>query len=344
SAWHCRRGMPCALARGGVMNASSRAAVAVAEPVLADAAPSVDAAPAAYRVAVRTLCAFAAKEGDLDLRFTPSPSAQEGMAGHRLAATRRGADYEREIALELHWQNLLVRGRADGYDAAANRLDEVKTFRGDLARQPANHRSLHWAQAKVYGWMLCQARSLDRLKIAVVYLDVDSNDETVIEEIFDAATLRAFFEQLCARFVSWARQQAEHLRSRDRLLNDLRFPHADFRPGQRPLAEAVYKAARQGRCLLMQAPTGLGKTMGTLFPMLKAMPNAGLDKILFLTAKTSGRALALRGLDELREQGGDLRVVELTARDKACVHPDRACHGESCPLAAGFYDRLPGAR
>lgn len=39
-----------------------------------------------------------------------------------------------------------------------------------------------------------------------------------------------------------------------------------------------------------------------------------------------------------------MRVLELVARDKACEHPDKACHGESCPLAQGFYERLPAAR
>lgn len=68
---------------------------------------------------------------------------------------------------------------------------------------------------------------------------------------------------------------------------------------------------------------------------------------LFLTAKTPGRALALDAADTLRAAAGGvlpLRVLELVARDKACEHPDAACHGESCPLARGFYDRLAAAR
>jgi len=121
------------------------------------------------------------------------------------------------------------------------------------------------------------------------------------------------------------------------------FPHASFRPGQRELAAAIYRCATHGRCLLAQAPTGIGKTLGSLFPLLKAWPAAQLDKIFFLTAKSSGRQLAL---DALTTLGRDtpLRVLELIARDKACEHPDKACHGESCPLARGFYDRLPAAR
>ncbi|HET8790586.1 MAG TPA: DEAD/DEAH box helicase, partial [Modicisalibacter sp.] len=298
-----------------------------------------------YRVAVRALCEFTAKAGDLDLRFTPSPSAQQGIAGHALVASRRGETYEREVSLSGEYRNLHVRGRADGYDSERNQLEEVKTFRGDLDLMPANHRQLHWAQVKVYGWLLCQARELSEVRLALVYFDIVSQRETVIGETFTAQSLREFFEQQCERFIDWAERELAHCSARDQALGELRFPHADFRTGQRPLAEAVYKAASTGRCLMTQAPTGIGKTLGTLFPMLKAFPTRQLDRLFFLTAKTPGRRLALEALKTLQEATHQpLRVLELVARDKACEHPDKACHGESCPLASGFYDRLPDAR
>ncbi|PAU58638.1 ATP-dependent DNA helicase [Pseudomonas indica] len=299
-----------------------------------------------YIVAVRALCEFTAKAGDLDLRFTPSPSAQEGMAGHALVASRRNAEYLAELPLAGDYKQLHVRGRADGYNPTLNRLEEVKTYRGDLARMPANHRALHWAQAKVYGWLLCQARGLAEVDVALVYFDIHSQKETVLVERCSADELRDFFETHCERFLQWAVQELAHRAERDRALEALRFPHADFRSGQRELAEAVYKAASTGCCLMAQAPTGIGKTLGTLFPLLKAAPRQGLDRLFFLAAKTPGRQLALDAarLLEANAPGLPLRVLELTARDKACEHPDKACHGESCPLAQGFYDRLPAAR
>src|SRR5690606_12142219 len=107
-----------------------------------------------YTVAVRALCEFTAKEGDLDLRFTPSPTAQEGIAGHQTVVGRRGSDYLAELPLSGSYPGLFVSGRADGYDPERNRLEEIKTHRGDISRIPANHRALHWAQVKVYGWLL----------------------------------------------------------------------------------------------------------------------------------------------------------------------------------------------
>ncbi|HEY5800467.1 MAG TPA: ATP-dependent DNA helicase, partial [Burkholderiaceae bacterium] len=119
-----------------------------------------------YAVAVRALCEFTAKEGDLDLRFTPSPTAQQGIEGHGVVTARRGEGYQSEVSLSGLYKHLLVRGRADGYDPALRRLEEIKTHRGDLERQPANHRLLHWAQAKVYGPLLCQLHGLAEIEVA----------------------------------------------------------------------------------------------------------------------------------------------------------------------------------
>ncbi|KAB0512862.1 ATP-dependent DNA helicase [Pseudomonas extremorientalis] len=299
-----------------------------------------------YTVAVRALCEFTAKVGDLDLRFTPSPSAQEGIAGHRTVASRRSQHYQNEVALEGQYQQLTVRGRADGYDPDANRLEEVKTYRGDLDAQPANHRQLHWAQVKVYGWLMCRKLGLAQIDLALVYFDIVGEGETLLNQRFQASELEPFFNQQCALFLGWAEQEMQHRAARNDAAQTLAFPHADFRPGQRSLAESVYKAVSTGRCLMAQAPTGIGKTIGTIFPLLKALAPQQLDTLFFLTAKTPGRKLALDAAQVLyaSSPGLPLRVLELVARDKACEHLDKACHGDSCPLAKGFYDRLPAAR
>ncbi|MBV8248749.1 MAG: ATP-dependent DNA helicase [Comamonas sp.] len=312
-------------------------------------------------VAVRALCEFTARGGDLDLRFTPAPSALEGMEGHALVQKRRGKSYEAEIALSGCFEDLLVRGRADGYDPERQQLEEIKTYRGQLDGVRPHHRILHWAQAKIYGHLLCLERGLERLKLALVYLDIGSQEETVLVEEYAAADLQAFFELQCGRYLGWARLEAEHRRRRGAALAALQFPMPSFRAGQRELAVAVYRtakarsAAQAGRnCLMAQAPTGIGKTLATIFPMLKAMaepaPGRELDKLFFLTAKGTGHGLALHALGQLQAAlaaqttAEPLRVLDMQARDKSCEHPDKACHGDSCPLARGFFDRLAAAR
>jgi DNA excision repair protein ERCC-2 len=304
--------------------------------------PSANAPEASTSVAVRVLCQFTAKRGDLDLRFTPAPSAREGIAGHQIVASRRGRDYESEVTLEGSYESLRVRGRADGYDKRERRLDECKTYRGDLARMPENHRALHWAQAKMYGAMLCHKHQLRELRVALVYYDVDTEHETILAETFPAEQLQAFFDEHCAQYANWARTELARKTARDEALHAMSFPY-EFYPAQRRLAESVYRAAVQGEHLLAQAPTGVGKTLATLFPMLKAMGAQRIDRIFYLAAKTTGRELALHALRALTSTVS-LRVLEITAREKVCKYPDYACHGDSCPLAKRFYDRLPGAR
>lgn len=200
-------------------------------------------------MAVRVLCQFTAKRGDLDLRFTPAPSAREGIAGHLIVASRRGRDYETEVTLEGEYGSLLVRGRADGYDSKQRRLDECKTYRGDLARMPDNHRALHWAQAKMYGAMLCRKHQLGELRIALVYYDVDTEHETILAETFPAQALQTFFEEHCSQYAAWAESELAHRTARDLALQAMSFPF-EFYPAQRQLAESVYLAAVHGEHLL----------------------------------------------------------------------------------------------
>ena len=323
-------------------------------------------AAAPLTVAVRALCEFTARTGDLDLRFTPAPSALEGIEGHAVVRQRRQAPpdsrYEAEVALSGQFEGLQVRGRADGFDAAAQQLAEIKTYRGPLDAVRPHHRALHWAQAKVYGHLLCQARGLARLNVALVYVHTPSLQETVLVQDCSADELQQFFAMHCRRYLDWARSEAGHRQQRNAALAAAAFPMAAFRTGQRQLAVAVYRTARSGgggRCLMAQAPTGIGKTLGTIFPMLKAMAGHGaasasstcngLDKLFFLTAKGTGHGLALHALEHMQTalaqgQHEPLRVLQMRARDTSCEHPDKACHGESCPLAQGFFDRLPAAR
>jgi DNA excision repair protein ERCC-2 len=324
--------------------------------LVAPVSPSADEASAPdYTVSVRSLCEFTAKRGDLDRRFTPSATALEGQHLQAAVQARRGADYEAELPLQACIEGLRVRGRADGYSPQQQRLEEIKTIRGSPEAIPDNRRQLHWAQLQTYGALLCVQRQLQAVELALVYVDAATQQETVLLQQACAADLQALLLGRCQQYRAWAQQEARHRRARDAALQALPFPAGTFRPGQRAMAEAVYRSAANQRCLLVQAPTGIGKTLGALFPMLRAMPSQGLDKVAYLTCKGTGRTTALDALRSLgpthlasvREDGGApgaLRVLAVVAKEQACEHPGKACHPQACPLASGFYDRLPAAR
>ncbi|RZJ10247.1 MAG: ATP-dependent DNA helicase [Rubrivivax sp.] len=299
-----------------------------------------------YTVSVRSLCEFTAKRGNLDRRFTPSATSLEGQAGQMAVLARRSPGYETELPLQAVHGNLRVRGRADGYEADVNRLEEIKTIRGAVDLIPDNRRALHWAQLETYGALIAADRGLAELELALVYVDADTQNETVFREKATAGELQAAFETRCCQFEAWAAQEAAHRAARDAGLSTLPFPLGELRPGQRLLAEAVYRVAANGRCLLAQAPTGIGKTLGTLYPLLRAMPGQQLDKIGYMTCKGTGRITALEALHSLRDNtpAKALRVLTLVSKEQACEHPTKACHGDACPLANGFYDNLPAAR
>ena len=298
-------------------------------------------------VAVRTLCEFAARKGDLDLRYTPAPTSEEGIAGHGAVQARRGPRYQREVALAGQCSKLMVSGRADGYDPIAGRLEEIKTHRGDLSRVREAQRNLHRAQLRAYGALLCRQENLNQIDLALIYYDVGKDKETPITETALAEELWRELVQLCEQYSDWAEQEASHRHERDLALKNLTFPFPDFRPQQRALAESVYRNSIRQQTLLLEAPTGLGKTLGTLFPALMEMPTARHDRLFYLTSRNTARQLAVDAVHLLRKkQPGPLplRTLELVAKDHACEHPDKACHGDACPLAKGFFDRLPAAR
>jgi DNA excision repair protein ERCC-2 len=316
------------------------------------ASVSAAAARAAPVIAVKALCEFAVKRGDLDLRFTPSPSAREGIAAHQWVQRKRGKNYEAELRVQGVIGGLLLSGRADGYDTKKNQLEEIKTRLGPATRVPEHHSALHWAQAKIYAALLCQARGLLTIKVAIVYIDYLTLKETVLVEECNANELLEQAQILCQAYINWAQSEALHREARNTWLMQLEFPFKEFRAGQREISRAVYASATKpltdsqySKHLLIQAPTGLGKTLASLYGQLRAMPSANLDKIYYLTPKSSTKQLAWEGLAKLTQlHTRPLRVIEIVAKDKACEHPESACHPDSCPLARGFYDRLPAAR
>jgi DNA excision repair protein ERCC-2 len=237
-----------------------------------------------------------------------------------------------------------VRGRADGYDPDQNLIEEVKTYRGQFTSIPDNHRHLHWAQLRIYGHLMCEQLDMDQVNLALVYFDIGTQQETLLRETRTRAELKAVFEDHCGASSPGPSRRCATASAATRP-SRAALSARGFPPGPAPARRS--RVPRQRRQAL---PAGAGpdrhrQDPGHLFPALKAAPKENIDKLFFLAAKTPGRKLALDAATTLKAGGTiPLRVLELTARDKACEHPDKACHGDACPLARGFYDRLPAAR
>jgi DNA excision repair protein ERCC-2 len=298
-------------------------------------------------VSVRDLVAFCHRAGDIDHRFTPSPTAEEGTEGHQKIYRRRPASYLREHPVEYrHRQGdiqLLVRGRADGYDPQQVLLEEIKTCRVAFSDIPASVSRQHLAQARVYAAIVALEQGLDELEVRLTWFNIDSEEEYSESEVHSGAQLRAFLQETLERFSDWLAVLAAVRHARDVSLHELDFPHGDFRPGQREIAELVYKCIDQGGELMMEAPTGIGKTVAVMYPALKAVGLGKHEGLVFATSRTVGRRAAEECLALMASRGLRASGLSLTAKDRICFSPGKACHGEDCPFARGYYDRLPAA-
>ncbi len=297
---------------------------------------------------VRELAAFCHRSGDIDYRFTPSPSAEQGIAGHQLLQNRRGGDYRAEYPLETRVSypdfELCLAGRADGYDAEAGLLEEIKTCRVERDAIPASVEALHWAQLALYGGLLCRSEpEREQVTLQLTYYQVDSAEEWQRTELVTRDWLLDFLDTSLARMGDWLAREWAWRQRRDTSLQSLTFPYGEFRDGQRHLAETVYKCIAQSGQALLEAPTGTGKTAAVLYPALKALVTGRHERVAFITARTVGRLAAEHTLRDFEGQGMALRRVSLSARESICFSPGKACHAEDCPFAAGYYDRLPAA-
>lgn len=300
-------------------------------------------------ISVRNLVEFIDRSGDLDLRFQGRSSAVEGTKTHQYIQSQMGADYQAEVMLKksiiLEGVELTVQGRADGIfiDAGITMIDEIKSSTRELSEIDDAGVPVHWAQGKCYAYIqACDdgAHPEDEYGVQLTYVKQHTYETKRIEQVFTFEQLEAFFEETVDRYIQWLYERRDWLRCRDRSIKSAEFPFKNYRKGQRELSVAIYQTIRGGQRGFYQAPTGIGKTMSSLFPGIKALGQGFADRIFYLTAKTITRSVAQKTASLLEERGIRLRRLTLTAKDKICFEPESACNPDECPYAKGHFDRV----
>lgn len=299
-------------------------------------------------VSVRELAEFCYRSGDIDHRFTPSPSGVQGTEGHQRVFRKRPDSYRSEFPVEYRYTRqrgqLILRGRADGYDPVAAMVEEIKTCRVNPVVIPDSVKEVHLAQAKLYAALVAQQENREQLEVRLTWFNIDSEQEWTSGDTYCAEHLAEFLNESLLRFSLWLEELQDLRGLRNASIDALQFPYPDFRAGQREIAELVYKCTDQSGQLLLEAPTGIGKSAAVLFPALKALATDKHDRLIFLTAKSVGRRAAEQTLAHFRESGLQGVALSLTAKEKICLSPGKACHADDCPYASGYYDKLPSAR
>ncbi|MDP7355136.1 MAG: ATP-dependent DNA helicase, partial [Desulfobacterales bacterium] len=193
---------------------------------------------------------------------------------------------------------------------------------------------------KTYGYLCAIENDLEHIGTRLTYYQIETGEVRELRQTFSMATLKRFFQDLVNRYLKWAEAISKLNRTRDESILCLEFPFKTYRSGQRRMAEGVYRAIKNNRQLIIQAATGIGKTIGVIFPATKAMVDGFTEKIFYLTARSTGKAAAETALGALRKKGLKIKSITLTAKDKICFRPQSACSGNECEYAKGFYDRL----
>lgn len=298
---------------------------------------------------VRELVEFVLRGGSIDNRFGGVDRMAEGSRIHRKLQKAAGDGYQAEVPLSLEsvWGDIRIKveGRADGLytDEEGLVVDEIKTTGAPLEMITEDFNRLHWAQAMCYAHILCTQRGLEAIRVRLTYYQVDTDEIKRFIRSFSAGELTEFYQDLLDRYRRWGESRQSWTGIRDASIKTTAFPFPQYRPGQRRLAEAVYRTARDGGRLFCEAPTGIGKTISTLFPAIKAIGEGEAEKIFYLTAKTITRQVAENACRVMREEGLRLRTVTLTAKDKICFLEQRNCNPDACPYADGHFDRVNDA-
>lgn len=301
------------------------------------------------RISVRNLIEFVLRSGDIDNSFKSTTRAVEGTRAHKQVQKAYGENYKAEVSLKYIFEygeySFEIEGRADGVyrleDVAI--IDEIKSTTRDLRNIEKDFNPLHWAQAKVYGYIYSMQNDLEKIDIQITYFHVETEKTKKFKDEFTRKELKEFLMSLIEKYIDWAKLSFDWENIRDESIGKLNFPFKTYRNGQRELAVAVYKAIKEKKNLFTKAPTGIGKTMSTLFPAIKVMGERNIKKIFYLTAKTITREVPVRSMNLLMDMGLKAKVIVLTAKDKICLNGEVKCNPGDCKFAKGHFDRVNDA-
>jgi len=301
------------------------------------------------KISVRNLVEFVLRSGDIDSSFFTSSRALEGTKIHQKIQKSFGSEYEAEVSLK-HSEvykgfEFIVEGRADGVITKDGEIiiDEIKSTTNSIEGIDENINQLHLSQAKCYAYFYACVNNLNSIYVQLTYCQLETSEIKRIKKKYDIEELTSSFLALLDKYFIWADLTKKLTTKRDKSISTLKFPFQEYRAGQRKFAMAVYGTIKQQKKLYAQAPTGIGKTISTLFPAVMAMGKGLTCKIFYLTARTLTRTVAEDALNKMCSNGLNIRSVTLTAKDKICFNKGAACNKEECEFAKGHFDRVNAA-
>ncbi len=303
------------------------------------------------RLSVHQLVDFLLRTGDIDNRVFNRSSMLEGTRLHGAYQAKQRDNYLAEYDLKYTFFlrddiQITLEGRADGiikHKDGGYTIDEIKTTTIDLHSFRDMNIEWHLGQAKCYAYMFAISHKLENIGVRLTYIRQGKEKEKYIEDyVFDIYSLEQFMMSLLEDYLSFYSIILRHQEERNKTIQGLSFPFNKYRLGQRELAKYCYSLAINGGRFFVEAPTGIGKTMSTLFPFIKAMQKDEQTKIFYLTAKTPGKEAAYNAINILKNKDLKLNDIIITAKEKICLNDKKECNPEQCSYAKAYYKKIQG--
>lgn len=299
------------------------------------------------RISVRNLVEFILRSGDLDNRRSKMADKEAMLMGgkiHRKIQKKMESAYQAEVSLrhETIYEefSIQVEGRADGISRAQDvvLVDEIKGVYRDLARLESPV-EVHEAQAKCYAYFYAYDHQQKAMQVQLTYCNMETEDIKRFCKTYTFEELELWYQKLVDEYYRWVRFQFQWRKRRDQSMEGVEFPF-EYRCGQKEIVAGVYHVIQKKKQLFLQAPTGVGKTMSTVYPSVRAVGAGLAEKIFYLTAKTITRTVAQEAFLLLQEKGVEFKVATITAKEKLCLCDEMECNPQECPYARGHFDRI----
>lgn len=296
------------------------------------------------KMAVRQFVSMLYQSGDLASSFLSTERANIGSRIHRKLQKAAGDSYQSEVYLsdtcELDDICFILEGRADGITVQGTdvMIDEIKTTTAPY--DDIQDKTIHWAQCYCYCYMYMKQEHLERVIAQLTYVQVDTSQIKTFQKSCTFSQMEEFYMGMLQNYLDFARQLRDYEEIKLASIHALSFPFEHYRKGQRELAVSVYRAIQEKRDLFAMAPTGIGKTISTLFPSIKSIAQLQSEKIFYLCAKNITASVALDTMKLLYEHHLRVKCVHITAKEKMCAMQEKNCDPDVCPYAKGYYDKL----
>jgi DNA excision repair protein ERCC-2 len=297
------------------------------------------------KASVREVAELIYGSGDLVSENYLIRRAEEGIAIHTEHQSLYKEQDKSEVFIDYEETNeeysLYISGRIDGIIVRNKKtiIEEIKSTTKDLDSVDEETSPAHLAQAKLYAYFYALKNHRKKINVRLTYIHVFTKKAKSINFLFSIENLVSFFKDTIRQYIGWLKVIDDHENDRNKSIAGLKFPFDHYRDGQRELMGACYKTIIRKDILYAIAPTGVGKTIATLFASLKAI-NQKSQKVFYLTAKNLGKRVALKTVEMLMENGLAAKTAEITSKDNICLQETRDCDPEKCPYSKGYYNRV----